>query len=220
MATIAQTRAGTTWDAERWSPLAGVVAVLLWIIGIVIAGDIENKDTGREILAQYNSDGHQILAAGLIWLIGTAFFIWFLGSLRIRLASAEGGPNPHFSAIAFAGGIVASVFLMLIPTANMVGVDQKEDLDASAALAINNIGDIFWIGLLYTAPVLLAATAVVALRTGAVLPRWLAWITLLMAIVMLVPVVGWAVISFAFPIWILLVVRLMWRPATTRTVSP
>jgi hypothetical protein len=219
MATMAQTRAGTTWDAERWSPLAGVVAVLLWIIGIVIAGDIENKDTGREILAQYNSDGNQILAAGLIWLIGTAFFIWFLGSLRSRLAAAE-GPNAHFSAIAFAGGIVASVFLMLIPTANMVGVDQKEDLDASAALAINKIGDIFWIGLLYTAPVLLAATAVVALRTGAVLPRWLAWITLLMAIVMLVPVVGWAVISFAFPIWILLVVWLMWRPETTRTVRP
>jgi hypothetical protein len=219
MATIAQTRAGTTWDAERWSPLAGVVAVLLWIIGIVIAGDIENKDTGREILAQYNSDGNQILAAGLIWLIGTAFFIWFLGSLRSRLAAAE-GPNAHFSAIAFAGGIVASVFLMLIPTANMVGVDQKEDLDASAALAITKIGDIFWIGLLYTAPVLLAATAVVALRTGAVLPRWLAWITLLMAIVMLVPVVGWAVISFAFPIWILLVVWLMWRPETTRTVKP
>ena len=219
MATIAQTRAGTTWDAERWSPLAGVVAVLLWIIGIVIAGDIENKDTGREILAQYNSDGNQILAAGLIWLIGTAFFIWFLGSLRSRLAAAE-GPNQHFSAIAFAGGIVASVFLMLIPTANMVGVDQKEDLDASAALAINKIGDIFWIGLLYTAPVLLAATAVVALRTGAVLPRWLAWITLLMAIVMLVPVVGWAVISFAFPIWILLVVWLMWRPETTRTIRP
>jgi hypothetical protein len=219
MATMAQTRAGTTWDAERWSPLAGVVAVVLWIIGIVIAGDIENKDTGREILAQYNSDGNQILAAGLIWLIGTAFFIWFLGSLRSRLAAAE-GTNPHFSAIAFAGGIVASVFLMLIPTANMVGVDQKEDLDASAALAFNNIGDIFWIGLLYTAPVLLAATAVVALRTGAVLPRWLAWITLLMAIVMLVPVVGWAVISFAFPIWILLVVWLMWRPETTRTVKP
>lgn len=216
---MAQTRAGTTWDAERWSPLAGVVAVLLWIIGIVIAGDIENKDTGREILAQYNSDGNQILAAGLIWLIGTAFFVWFLGSLRSRLAAAE-GPNAHFSAIAFAGGIVASVFLMLIPTANMVGVDQKEDLDASAALAINKIGDIFWIGLLYTAPVLLAATAVVALRTGAVLPRWLAWITLLMAIVMLVPVVGWAVISFAFPIWVLLVVRLMWRPETTRTVKP
>jgi hypothetical protein len=101
----------------------------------------------------------------------------------------------------------------------MVGVDQKEDLDASAALAIHNIGDIFWIGLLYTAPVLLAATALVALRTGAVLPRWLAWITLLMAIVMLVPVVGWAVISFAFPIWILLVVWLMWRPTgTTKTL--
>jgi hypothetical protein len=52
-----------------------------------------------------------------------------------------------------------------------------------------------------------------------VLPRWLAWITLLMALVMLVPVVGWAVISFAFPIWVLLVVRLMWR-SETRTVGP
>jgi hypothetical protein len=217
MATVAPTRAGTTWDLERWSPLAGVVAVVLWIVGIVIAGGIENKDTGAEILAQYNSDGNQILAAGLIWLIGTAFFIWFLGSLRSRLAAAEGA-NPHFTAIAFAGGIVASVFLMLIPTANMVGVDQKEDLNASAALAIHNIGDIFWIGLLYTAPVLLAGTAVVALRTGAVLPRWLAWVTLVMALVMLVPVVGWAAISFAFPIWVLLVVRNLWRPTGTTTV--
>jgi hypothetical protein len=215
MATTAEARAGTTWDIERWSPLAGAVAVVLWIVGIIIASDIENKDTGPEVLAQFNSDGNRILAAGLVWLIGTAFFIWFLGSLRSRLAAAEGA-NPYFAPVAFGGGIVASVFLMLIPTANMVGVDQKEDLDASAALAIHNLGDIFWIGLLYTVPVLLAATAVAVLRTGAVLPRWLAWVSLLMAIVMFVPVIGWAVISFAFPIWILLVVWLMWRSAPTR----
>ena len=41
-----------------------------------------------------------------------------------------------------------------------------------------------------------------------------------MALVMLVSVVGWVVISFAFPIWVLLVVWTMWRPATTQTVGP
>ena len=104
---------------------------------------------------------------------GPAFFIWFLGGLRSRLIAAEGA-NQHFTPIAFAGGIVASVFRLLVPTANMVGVDQKEDLDASAALTLHPLRDIFWIGL-YAMPVMLAATAVVALRTRAVLPRWLAW---------------------------------------------
>jgi hypothetical protein len=211
MTTMADTRA-TSSGLDRHAPLAGVLAVIGWIVGIAMLDTVESKETGAELLTVFKEDEGQILFGGIVFLIATAFFIWFLGSLRSRLLAAEGGDG-RLSTLAFAGGIATAVCLALLPGAEMAGALNNDELDESAALALANVGDVFFLGAEYLLPVLLVASALVALRYGA-LPRWLAWIQLLLALVLLSGVIGWAGLIFVFPIWVLVVSYLLWSTPT------
>jgi len=214
MATMAETRAGA-WGWERYAPLSGLLAVIGWVVGTGLLDVAESKEKGPELLAVYQSDDGQILAGGIIFLIGTAFFFWFLGSLRSRLLAAEGGDG-RLTTIAFASGVGTAICLMLLPGPDMAAAISNEDLDASASLALATVGDSFFLGAEYLLPVMLVASGIIALRYG-VLPRWLAWIQFLIALVLLTGFIGWAALIFAFPIWVLVVSYLLWRPAPART---
>ena len=208
---------------ERWAhhaPLTGVAAVVLWVVGLLVGGDKTNKDEGAEILAAVRDNSNQILLGGILFLIGTALFIWFLGALRNRLLAAEGEPG-RLAATAFAGGVATAVCVALFPGPDLAAALNKDDIDASAASAMHNLGDAFFLGAEYLLPVLLVATALASLRHGA-LPRWLAWVSLVIAVVLLIGPIGWAALIFAFPLWVIVVSILLWRgwPRTAYAVSP
>jgi hypothetical protein len=217
MATMAETRA-EGWALDRYAPLSGVLAVIGWIVGIALIDVVESKDTGAELLATYKDQEGRILLAGIVWLIGTGFFFWFLGSLRSRLLAAEGGDG-RLTSIAFAGGVATAICLALLPGPHMAGAFSNDEIDGSAALALGSMGDTFFLGAEYLLAVLLVASALVVLRYGG-LPRWLAWIQLLMALVLLTAILGWAALLFAFPVWVLVVSYLLWRPGTVRLTAP
>jgi hypothetical protein len=219
MATMAETRTRAT-EWERYAPLSGVLAVIGWVVGIILLDVAEAEESGAALLAAYRADETRILVGAVIWLIGTALFIWFLGSLRSRLLAAEGGDG-RLTALAFAGGIATATCLALIPGGNAAGALSNDEIDESAALALSSIGDAFFLAAEYLLPVLLVASALVALRYAA-LPRWLAWIQLIVALVLLIGPIGWAALIFAFPVWVLVVSLLLWRtamPAPGRPVS-
>ena len=215
MATMAETRPGALGAVDRFSPLSGVVAVACWVIGLFVMESATNDDKGAEILANYKHHDGKILAGTVIWLIGTALFVWWLGHFRNRLLAAE-GPAGRLTAVAFAGGIATAVMLALGPGGDAAGALGKDDVDASASLALHNIGTAFFFGAEYLLPVMLVATAVIALRTG-VLPKWLAWVTLVIALVLFIGPIGWAALIFAFPIWVLVVTFLFWREPAVRS---
>jgi hypothetical protein len=200
---------------ERWATLSGAVAVVLWVLGFLIIG--ETKDKANEILAQVRNDDARIIIGSIIFMIGCGFFLWFLGSLRARLLEAE-GPAARVTAIAFAAGVGTAVCLTLLPAAGAAAAINSDDLDAPAASAMVNIGDAFFLGAEYLAPVLMIAFAAVALRHGA-FPKWLAWLSVLIAIGLLSGWIGWAFLIVGMPIWTLIVTALLWtgtsRPAST-----
>lgn len=183
---------------ERWATLSGAVAVLLWIIGFVTIG--ETKDEAAEILAQVRNDDARIIIGSIIFMIGCGFFLWFLGSLRTRLLAAE-GPTARVTAIAFAAGVGTAVCLTLLPAALAAAAINSDDIDASAASAMVNLGDAFFLGAEYLAPVLLVAFAVVALRHGA-FPKWLAWLGIAVGILFFSP--AFFVGLVGVPVWVLI----------------
>ena len=71
------------------------------------------------------------------------------------------------------------------------------------------MSDVFFLGAEMSAAVLLAATGVHALRTGS-LPSWLAWVSLVVALALIILPIGWAALLFAFPLWVLVVSFLLW----------
>jgi hypothetical protein len=195
---------------ERLAALAGIVAVVLWVVGTFVSG--EAPDEGQELLARFQDDEGRILAGGFIFQLGALFFLIFLGALRVRLFAAE-GPTGFLTAIAFAAGVAVGIFLLALPGAEMSAAINNDDLDPSSSIALGNLGDIFFLGAELSAALLLVATGLLILRYGP-MPRWLAWVSLALALVLLIPPIGWAALLFGLPLWTLAVSVLLWmRPA-------
>jgi hypothetical protein len=196
---------------ERLSPLAGFVAVVLWVVGVILSTHNGPPDhaTDAQMLAYYQHESNYILTGGFLFMLGTLFFLWFAGILRARLLEAEGAPGT-FSAIAFAGAVAGSVFAVAIPLADIAGAVNKNDISAPTAATFHRISDGFFVGAEMMAVLLFAATALLAFRT-AILPKWFAALMVLVAIVLIVGPIGWAGLIFGVPIWTLITAVLLLR---------
>jgi hypothetical protein len=215
------------WGWERLAALAGVVAVALWVIGILIQESTDmpgDEPSGQEVLNWYVNDEQTILAGGFVFMLGALFFLVFLGALRVRLLAAE-GPVGFLTAIAFAAGVAVGIFLLMLPAPDMAGALSRDELNGDAALAVNTLGDMFFLGAELSAALLLAAAGLLFIRTR-VLQVWLGWASLVVALWLLIPPVGWAGLLLAFPLWTILVAVLLWmrpvvgEPAAARPPEP
>jgi len=208
----------------RWSPLSGVVFVATWIIAIAItSGSPSSDDSDTTIVDYYNSSGHRNkdIAALFCVLVGLLFFVWFISALRTRLARAEGKAG-GLTAAAFGAGLVMAALWFtgaaMFTSASMTRSDTSQfQLDPNTFRMINDMGFDFWFGGTTIALVTVVATALLSLRAGP-LPKWLAWLSFLVAATMLV--------SFFFiPIliwlgWVLLVsIVLVWKHETADEAS-
>jgi hypothetical protein len=201
---------------ERWLPLSGVVAVVLWIIGIFVVDDASpGDDNASEVLAAFEDEDTSIFVGSFLFVLGTVLFIFFLGSLRDALLRAEGHPG-RFTAVAFAGGLGKAVFDMGfvgVFTAGAIAADETDDLSPQAAQAIANLDTAFFIGAEFMAVVFLAAAGTVILTSRA-LPVWLGWLALLIALGLLIVPIGWAFLLFGVPLWVLLASVLLFMRAS------
>jgi hypothetical protein len=197
---------------ERWSPLAGVAAVALWIVGLLAndAPDTSTKKTDAEILSVYQHHSNQIMLASWLFMLGCVCFVWFAGTVRSRLAEAEGGTTT-FSTLAFGGALAAAAFAIGAMGGPMAVAINKNHVSPATAGALTHISDVFFVGTEMTLIVLFLAVAVVAFRTG-VLPKWWAVLMVIVAVVLVIGPIGWAAVVFATPIWTLATSWMLLRP--------
>lgn len=191
---------------ERVSALAGVLATLLWVGGAVLIGGGHvglvggiPEEGAEEVLAHFQGNSDAAVSGGWLFMLGSLAFLWFVGILRSRLVRAEGGAGT-FASIAFAGGTATGVFALGIPTGGVVAALGVDHLGASEAAALNAVEATFFIGAELSAIVLLAAAAVVALR-AAVLPRWWAGTSILLAVWLAIGPIGWVGVLVGIPLW-------------------
>jgi len=207
------------WD--RFSPLTGIVAVVLWIVGtFTLFKDEPGGDASPEELATYFADdAGRLLAGAFFFMLGVAAFLWFVGTLRAELAQAEGGVG-RVAGIAAAGGVATASMLFGLVAPHAAGALQAQNEDRgpspSSADALTALGDGFFMAAELAAIVLVAATAVAVLRTG-VLPRWVAWVSLVLAVWLVIAPIGWLALLFGFPAWTVLVSVLLWMRAAGPT---
>ncbi len=103
-------------DWERLGAATGAASVLLFIIGFGIFPAPPDVDaSAAEIHAYFVDEQGGIQASMVLLTAALFFFIWFLGSLRSALRSAEGGAG-RVSSIAFAGGLVSAGALFTLIT--------------------------------------------------------------------------------------------------------
>ena len=219
------------WSQERWeriAPLSGIVAVVLLVAGFLVfglAGDRPGGDAAAdEYLAYFRDDAGSLWVGSWIAFIGFAAFIWFLGSLRSMLFRAEGGVG-RLASLAFAGGVAATILLfasLATQISGAIAADESENLSAQTAEALWWAGNGFFVAATFALAILLAATAIVVLRSR-VLPVWFAWLSGVMALVALVPFISWALVIFVMPLWLIGLSLWLWRryePDQAETRAP
>lgn len=193
---------------ERFAPLAGVLAVVLWIVAVVVvesAGTPDDEASAQALVAYYEEDSGAILAGSFVFMLGTAAFVWFLGSLRTRIYWQEGAAG-RLAATTFGAGILTAAMTMgtFAPEAAAAfGSDQLDrPLDPGAAEALAIIGDGFFIAAEASLVVFFLAAGLAALRSRA-LPAWLGWASLVFAVAAILPWIGWAIVIWGLPLWVL-----------------
>lgn len=194
------------WD--RYSPLAGIKAVVLWVIGIYILtgpGHLGNdsSDSPVVILGKYTAH-HTAIQLGVWFLmLGALAFLWFVGSLRAAIFAAEGGTG-RLATLAGMGGAVASFGILLAHVPSATAATTSDNLTAPAAKALMLMDDVFFYAAEFSTAVLFFAVALAIFRF-AVFPGWLGWVSLLFAVLAVIPPVGWAVLGLGLPLWTLVV---------------
>jgi hypothetical protein len=201
---------------ERWAAYAGVLAVVLWVVGIVVqeSGTIpEEGAADAAYLTHVNDDANTILTGGWIFMLGCLAFIVFAIVLRDRLAEAEGGTR-LFTNIAFIGAVMVGAFGLLLPGPEIAAAISADDISASTAAALSNLSDAFFVAAELSAILLMLGAGMLALRST-VLPRWWAWVSFLLGLVLVIGPIGWAGLIFGLPIWTLVTTFFLVRRETT-----
>jgi hypothetical protein len=154
----------------RYGAASGVLAVLLLVgsfVGLILP-NAPDLDAPGIAWAAYFTDHQSRIQVGVIVLgVGLFFFIWFLGILRSALARAEGGEG-RLASVAFGGGIVAAVSLLIAGSAGAVAALRPEDLDPNTTRAFNDLGVVAGGPGAAGFTALFAATAIVGYRHRAV----------------------------------------------------
>jgi len=199
------------WE-ERLAPLDGIAAVVFWLAGVVVlqwpAHQPPTDASGPRALAFFQDHTGTILLGTFLFLIGSLFFLWFLGLLRTRLVAAEGGGH-RLSSIAFAGGVATAISLIFYPAIHAAGAVNNLHLSPDAAQVYLGINTAFFYAAQLSGVVFLLAFGLVSLSTRA-FPAWLAWASLVLALWLAIPPIAWAGLLYAFPLWLIAVSLILW----------
>ena len=190
----------------RAAAIAGILFSLLLITGMVlvrISVPSDPQDAGEwlPVNAQRVS-----LALNLVPFAGIAF-LWFMGVVRDRLGSSEDrfiatvflGSGLLFLATLFAAAAIAGATISL--SAARAGTLLGTDVYAFGRSLTYEIMNVYAMKM---AGVFMLTTCTLALRTG-ILPRWMAFLGMALALILLLTLgfLSWA--PLLFPLWILLI---------------
>ena len=182
--------------ARRIAGISGLTGAVLFAVGSAIWGlDMPEDGTPiAEVIDWYDDTADRIVIGGSLSLISIAAFLFFAGAMRKVLAEAEG--DDVLATTAF-GGLLASMAAGISAEGiNLAAAlrAQDDELGDELGQSMFEISQIF--GSMLTAiglGVFAVATALGALRSGRVLPRWLAIFTLLLGVALITPLahVNW-----------------------------
>ena len=181
---------------EKFLPASGILAGILFAISGYLP-HTPDKTSQNPITVM---SGHEL--ANTIGFIAAALFAvtmaFFAVGIRQALRSGEPGESTYSSA-ALAGGIMLAVVVALNAWVSFALVDAVDQKDAATAHVLGALGVSSWLPFVAASAVLMLSVGLGGLRT-AVLPKWLAIVTIVLGVCCLLGPTGFAV-WFAMPVW-------------------
>jgi hypothetical protein len=198
----------------RLGGICGILFLILFVPSFLSAPDTPVSTSGpQDVIDYFASRQAGILTInGLLLIFAAFFFLWFLGVLHSVLRRVDDEDGHGFSSVSLAGGVL---FIALILAGSAVEIvypatlPRFESFQQDAQLGFLSLALSGWmyrfafVGM----SVLIAATSVVALRTG-VLPGWLAWAGFVAALAALLrllgPLGGWLALLWVAAVSVLM----------------
>lgn len=192
-------------DRSRWerlAPLSGLLFVGLLAASLVIGGEPPSADDSvADVLAYWRGDDSEVKLSTILGMYSLVAFLWFLGTLRAALRSAEGGTG-RLATTAHSGGIVLAVAAAISLAIQYATAETADAVPTQVTQTLSALNSEFFIPFPIGLGVLLLATAVATLRYGP-LPKWLGWVSLILGVIALTPAGFVAFVGFA--VWVAVV---------------
>ena len=210
-------------EASRWErvgPAAGIVAVLLTVVSLLMTGsDMPDFiDDAEAITGYYTDDPGKLIGGYIIDAFGTILLVVFAAAVYVRLGGVRRGALPP---AAFGGAIAMCAMFMLYDVINLA-VSFRADEDGAlgeSAVLMNDLSFLaLGVGATMFAAVFVACAAWSALGSG-VLPRWLCYLSFLLALGLLIAPISWAFLPVLL-LWVVAVSVLMWMDPRGADLTP
>ncbi|MGI8631065.1 MAG: hypothetical protein ACR2NA_00730 [Solirubrobacterales bacterium] len=192
----------------RWAPLTGVIAVVLFVVAILVSGESPDTDVkNAQAIVDFFSEDKQDVSGVLLAYSG--LFIVAFGIALVRVLGLAG--TPALGVGALAGTLLMAVAIggfatQQIELADLAGTIEPETFRAMYGAPTN------FIALLVGGAILVWSFGFAALASP-LLPSWLGWVSIPLALVLVTPL-GFFV-SLVLALWIVAVtvvaVRLVGR---------
>jgi len=198
---------------DRFLPLAGALAGLLFFVGLLLNRSDPSSETGPAETFTYwhdNRGRHQIVGLLLAPLI--AFLLVFFGTgLRRRLERDSGGSG-HGS-VAFGGTLLGAAAFAIVGMLEGAMTNAAHEGHQETVYTLNQLHSYDWLGWNSAFAAVLLATGLGA-RRNAMLPAWLAWASIVIGASLLTPLGFFGFILV--PVWLILVGLWLARSASAQ----
>jgi hypothetical protein len=200
------------WRNRRSAAIAGIVFGVLLLASLTMTGIALSEDS----LQSFESDAQRRtlirLSLHLVPFAGIAF-LWFIGVIREQLGSVE---DRLFSTVFLGSGLLflAMLFVGAVTTTSMMEMLAEGNVNPDVyAFGRGSTQTLISVYAMRMAAVFTLSVSTVGLRTAAV-PRWVAVLGYLVALVLLLAAGEHRWTQLLFPAWVLLVsvVILVTRP--------
>jgi hypothetical protein len=179
---------------ERLAPLAGVGFFVLIVATFAATGSTPNNDDSTAKIVRFwqAHDTQQFASAFLVGLAALVL-VWFAASLRRAIWRAEGGDG-RLAGLAFAGAAIAAVGLLIVCSLTFAAVDTAGTVPGVVTHTITVLSNELFFPVTGGFALMLAAAGLAFVRTG-VLPRWLGWVSIVVAIAAITPAAFFAILA-------------------------
>jgi hypothetical protein len=162
-------------------PLTGVAFLVLVIIGFIVGGEPPSADDPvQEIVDFYVDDKDSIQIGAFIITFGTVFFVFFANYLRTLFRETA------TSATILVGAAIFAVGAAIDTTILIALAEAADDIEPASVQTLQALWDNDFVPLALGITVFLVSLGISILRTD-VLPRWLGWVILVLALISVTP---------------------------------